>query len=85
MFSLGIMFAEVIARKTPGVDGFLERHPRSLFAVDGEELMWVPFLASNSYHLTEPISTVLPGGGGRVCAWVVARLGQCPCLPSNTP
>jgi serine/threonine protein kinase len=36
IFSLGILFAEIIVRQSPGKEGFLERHPRDLFAVNHE-------------------------------------------------
>jgi LIM domain kinase 1 len=37
-FSLGCVIAAVIARREPGAGGFLERSPRSKFAVDVEQL-----------------------------------------------
>jgi hypothetical protein len=32
------VLAAIISRKQPGVDGFLERHPRSLFALECDEI-----------------------------------------------
>lgn len=38
IFSLGMVYAQLITNKVPGENGFLERHPRDLFAVDEQEL-----------------------------------------------
>jgi trimeric autotransporter adhesin len=39
MFSYGITLLEIITGRAPGSQGFLERHPRSLFAVDEDDLL----------------------------------------------
>jgi len=38
VFSFGIVLVEIITRRVPGKDGFLERLPRKKFAVDVEEV-----------------------------------------------
>jgi trimeric autotransporter adhesin len=39
IFSYGITLLEIITGRAPGSQGFLERHPRTLFAVDADELL----------------------------------------------
>ena len=38
IFSLGIVLAELITRKAPGRNGFLERSPKNKFRLDASEL-----------------------------------------------
>jgi LIM domain kinase 1 len=38
IFSFGVVLAEIITRRPPGKNGFLERHPRTKFKMDTDQL-----------------------------------------------